>query len=82
MQITNTPSTPPASRYTDSLMSNSTLLGSPAFADQAYGSIFIRSLCDVFGDVNLLAKYDICKLLIIVTNRVSNFTSIVVKLQI
>ena len=74
MQITNTPSTPPASRYTDSLMSNSTLLGSPAFADQAYGSIFIRSLCDVFGDVKLVAKYDICKLLIIVTNRVSNFT--------
>ena len=57
--------------YRDCLVCNSSSSGHSLYADQLNGSLFIRVLCETLGEIQLMEKFDICQLLTIVIDRIS-----------
>ena len=60
-------------QYPDILIRTSTTPGHSLYADDLFGSLFVRVLCQTLDNFDLVEQFNICKLLIIVTKRISDF---------
>ena len=60
-------------QYPDILICTSTTPGHSLYANDLFGLLFVRVLCQTLDNFDLVEQFNICKLLIIVTKRISDF---------